>query len=73
MPSPRLTRRDFHRTGLLFSAPLMARRLLGTEGSLTPEAGLTLGAPTIIGPVELTIMGGSRHGLLANLNIGYKF
>ncbi len=36
-------------------------------------AGLTLGAPTIIGPVELTIMGGSRHSLLANFNIGYKF
>ena len=35
--------------------------------------GLTLGAPTIIGPVELTIMGGSRHSLLANFNIGYKF
>jgi len=36
-------------------------------------AALTLGAPTIIGPVELTIMGGSRHSLLANFNIGYKF
>jgi NTE family protein len=36
-------------------------------------AGLTFGAPTLIGPVELTIMSGSRHGFLANLNIGYKF
>lgn len=36
-------------------------------------AGLTLGTPTIIGPVELTIMRGSRHSLLANFNIGYKF
>ena len=36
-------------------------------------AGLTLGTPTIIGPVELTIMSGSRHSLLANFNIGYKF
>jgi len=36
-------------------------------------AAITLGAPTIIGPVEFTIMGGSRHSLLANLNIGYKF
>jgi NTE family protein len=36
-------------------------------------AGLTLGAPTIIGPVEITLMGGSRHSLLANFNIGYKF
>lgn len=36
-------------------------------------AGLTLGAPTLIGPLEFTIMTGSRHRVLANLNIGYKF
>lgn len=36
-------------------------------------AALTLGTLTIIGPVELTLMGGSRHSLLANFNIGYKF
>jgi NTE family protein len=36
-------------------------------------AGLTCGAPTLIGPVELTVMSGSRRGFLANLNIGYKF
>ncbi len=35
--------------------------------------GLTVGAPTLIGPIELTVMGGSRHRLLAHLNIGYKF
>lgn len=36
-------------------------------------AGLTLGAPTLIGPLEFTVMTGSRHRVLANLNIGYKF
>ncbi|MDZ7313859.1 MAG: patatin-like phospholipase family protein [candidate division KSB1 bacterium] len=36
-------------------------------------AGLTVGAPTLIGPIELTVMGGSRHRFLAHLNIGYKF
>ncbi|MCG3119379.1 MAG: Outer membrane protein assembly factor BamA [bacterium] len=36
-------------------------------------AGLTLGAPTLIGPLELTLMTGSRHRILANFNIGYKF
>jgi NTE family protein len=35
--------------------------------------GLTVGAPTLIGPIELTVMGGSRHRLLGHLNIGYKF
>ncbi len=34
---------------------------------------LTVGAPTLIGPIELTVMGGSQHRLLAHLNIGYKF
>jgi outer membrane protein assembly factor BamA len=36
-------------------------------------AGLTFGAPTLIGPVEFTVMSGSRHDFLANLNVGYKF
>lgn len=36
-------------------------------------AGLTLGAQTLIGPVELTVMHGSQHRFLGHLNIGYKF
>lgn len=36
-------------------------------------AGLMVGAPTILGPIELTIMRSSRHPFLAHLNIGYRF
>jgi NTE family protein len=35
--------------------------------------GVTLGAATAFGPVEFTIMGGSRHDILTHLNLGYKF
>ncbi len=35
--------------------------------------GVTLGAATAFGPVEFTIMGGSRHDVLTHLNLGYKF
>lgn len=35
--------------------------------------GLTVGAATPVGPVEFTIMSGSRHGLLTFLNMGYQF
>jgi NTE family protein len=36
-------------------------------------AGFTVGATTPIGPVEFTVMSGSRHDLLTHLNIGYRF
>ena len=35
--------------------------------------GLTYGALTFIGPMEFTVMTGTRHGLLTHLNIGFKF
>lgn len=35
--------------------------------------GLTLGAPSVIGPIELTMMSSSRHNFLTHLTIGYKF
>ncbi len=35
--------------------------------------GLTLGADTRFGPMELTVMRGSRHDYLTHLSIGYKF
>ncbi len=35
--------------------------------------GATLGAITPIGPIELTLMGGSWHRLLLYFNLGYKF
>ncbi|MDZ7266663.1 MAG: patatin-like phospholipase family protein [candidate division KSB1 bacterium] len=36
-------------------------------------AGLSVGTPTVLGPIELTLMSSNRHPLLAHLNIGYKF
>lgn len=36
-------------------------------------AGLTLGFPTVIGPIELTAMSSSQHNFLTHLTIGYKF
>jgi NTE family protein len=35
--------------------------------------GLTAGIATPIGPIELTLMSGSRHRFLAYFNLGYKF
>jgi len=35
--------------------------------------GLTLGAITPLGPIELSLARGSRHNFLTHLNIGYKF
>ena len=35
--------------------------------------GLTLGADTVIGPVEWSLMRGSGHDFLSHLNIGFKF
>ena len=35
--------------------------------------GITAGAATPIGPLELTLMGGSQHRLLFYFNLGYKF
>jgi len=63
---------------------LLGAHVLAQENPPPPRIGLALsgggakgfahmGAPTIIGPVEITLMGGSRHRLLANFNIGYKF
>ncbi len=36
-------------------------------------AGLTLGVPTFIGPVELSIMGGQKRDFLGYINVGHKF
>ncbi|MCB0303825.1 MAG: patatin-like phospholipase family protein [Calditrichaeota bacterium] len=35
--------------------------------------GLTVGARTLLGPVEFTLMSGNRRVFLSHLNIGYKF
>jgi len=35
--------------------------------------GITAGAATPIGPLELTVMGSSQHRLLVYFNLGYKF
>lgn len=35
--------------------------------------GATLGTRTLLGPIEFSIMGGSRHDFLTHLNIGFKF
>lgn len=46
---------------------------------LTPKssdvkgAGLTVGAETLLGPIEWTIMHSSEHTLLTYFNIGYHF
>ncbi len=44
-----------------------------SSGRFLYGVGFTVGAATPVGPVEFTIMNGSRHDVLTHLNIGYKF
>jgi len=50
-----------------------SQRLDFSSGRFLYGIGLTIGAATPVGPVEFSIMNGSRHELLTHLNIGYKF
>ncbi len=43
------------------------------HGRAITGIGATAGAITPIGPIELTLMGGSWHRLLVYVNLGYKF
>ena len=48
------------------------------NGKLDPDlfitgAGLTIGVPTFLGPVELSIMSGQKRDFLSYINVGHKF
>lgn len=44
-----------------------------TKSRFESGIGITLGALTPLGPLELTLMGGSRHAFLSHFNLGFKF
>jgi NTE family protein len=48
-------------------------RLDFSRGRFLYGVGATIGAATPVGPLEFTIMGGSRHRFLTHLSLGYKF
>lgn len=52
-----------------------ANRWMGftPKSSDVKGAGLTIGAETLLGPIEWTIMHGTEHNVLAYFNIGYHF